>query len=79
MKGLYTIAFGAAILSSCVEAIHLQKRTDGAARVVSLPIQRNEVRDPVSRDAIRRRATQQVTLDNLVCFFGNLMSVSSTN
>jgi hypothetical protein len=62
-----TFAVATGLLSSFIEAITLQKRTDGPPRVVGFPIQRKLVPDPISRDRLRRRAeTVQATLDNEV-------------
>lgn len=59
---LFTIAAG--LLSICVDATTLQKRADGPARVLGLPIQRKVVSDPVTRDRLRRRGTVNLSLDN---------------
>ncbi|KAK0099895.1 hypothetical protein ONS95_013279 [Cadophora gregata] len=65
MKGLTTLAISATLLSTCTEALQLQRRTDGPARVVGFQIERNTIRNPVKRDRLRRRAeTVQATLDN---------------
>ena len=67
MKSLISIALAAGLLVAPASAIHLHKRTDGAARVVGFPIQRRDISDPVSRDRLRRRSeTVQVSLDNEV-------------
>lgn len=52
-------------------ALVLEKRQDGAPRVVSLATQREDVVNPHKRDQERRRrkraGTVQATLDNMVC------------
>ncbi|KAL2068155.1 hypothetical protein VTL71DRAFT_16253 [Oculimacula yallundae] len=65
MKGFSTLALSATLLSACIEGLQLQRRTDGPARVVEFPIQRNTIQNPAVRDRLRRRAqTVQATLDN---------------
>jgi hypothetical protein len=67
MKSFVTFIFGALLLSTQADAIHLHKRTDGPQRVVGLPVQRKSTPDPLSRDRLRRRSeTVQVSLDNEV-------------
>jgi hypothetical protein len=67
MKGLSTFVFATGLLSTCIEGLQLQRRTDGPARVVGFPIERKRVADPVNRDRLRRRAgTVQASLDNEV-------------
>jgi hypothetical protein len=67
MRGFQALAIVAGLLSPCTEALTLQRRTNGPARVVGLPIQRREVSDPLTRDRLRRRAgTVSETLDNEV-------------
>lgn len=67
MRGVTTFAIAASLLSTCTEGIQLHKRTDGAPRVVAFDVGKRIVRDPVSRDRIRRRSeTVQATLDNEV-------------
>ena len=69
MRGLSQIVITTTLLSTCSEAIHLQRRTDEPPRVVGFPVQRKTVPDPLLRDRIRRRAeTVQATLDNEVRF-----------
>lgn len=66
-KMLSALILAAGLLSTQANAIILQKRTDGPARVIEFPIERKAVLDPVSRDRIRRRSTTvQATLDNEV-------------
>jgi hypothetical protein len=68
MKAIKIIAIAAGLLSTCAEAIVLQRRTDAPARVLDLAIQRRVVSDPLARDRLRQRAkTVQVSLDNEVC------------
>ncbi len=73
MKCLSTFAITATLLSWFTEAIQLDKRTDGPARVVGLSVTRNLIRDPIRRDRLRKRSTTvQATLDNEVtCRIGS--------
>ncbi|EPE27997.1 Acid protease [Glarea lozoyensis ATCC 20868] len=65
MKGFSSLIFATSLLSTCTECLQLQRRSDGPARVVGLPIERKFVEDPVKRDRLRRRAgTVQASLDN---------------
>ncbi|KAL3425734.1 eukaryotic aspartyl protease [Phlyctema vagabunda] len=65
MKSTTAFVFATSILSTLTEGLQLQKRNDGPARVVGLPMQRKSVPDPVRRDRLRRRAeTVQASLDN---------------
>jgi hypothetical protein len=67
MKGLSGFIFATSLLSTCTECLQLQRRSDGPARVVGLPIERKFIEDPVKRDRLRRRAgTVQASLDNEV-------------
>jgi hypothetical protein len=68
MRVSTTLAVAATLLLPYTEAIHLVERTDGSApRVVSFPVQRKEVSNPLLRDRLRRRSeTVQATLDNEV-------------
>jgi hypothetical protein len=69
MRGLSQFVITTTLLSTCSEAIYLQRRADGPPRVVGFPVQRKTVPDPLLRDRIRRRAeTVQATLDNEVRF-----------
>jgi hypothetical protein len=69
MRGLSQFVITTTLLSTCSEAIHLQRRADGPPRVVGFPVQRKTVPDPLLRDRIRRRAeTVQASLDNEVRF-----------
>lgn len=56
-----------ALFALSVNALHLLSPRDGNPAVVKLGIQRKEVRDPVKRDALRKRQTVSQTLDNEVC------------
>lgn len=67
MKGLLNFALGATMLSTCTDALTLQRRTGGSPRVVGLPIQRNSVANPALRDRLRlgrRAGTVQASLQN---------------
>jgi hypothetical protein len=67
MKGFAPLALAAGLLSTPIEAIRLQKRTDGPPRVVGFPVHRKSTPDPVLRDRLRRRSeTVQVSLANEV-------------
>jgi hypothetical protein len=65
MKSTALLALAASLLSSA-DGLALQKREDGPPRVLSLPIHRGTVTNPVVRDRLRRRGTLAGTLDNLV-------------
>ncbi|KAG9232775.1 aspartic proteinase precursor [Amylocarpus encephaloides] len=73
MKGLWTFAITASLLSACVEGLSFWKREDGPARVVGFPVERISVANPVKRDQLRKRAnTAQAILDNeLTLYFAN--------
>jgi hypothetical protein len=67
MRGLQALGVVAGLFATCTEGLTLQRRTNGPARVVGLPIQRRELSDPLARDRLRRRAgTVSETLDNEV-------------
>jgi hypothetical protein len=67
MRGLQALAIVAGLFATCTEGLTLQRRTNGPAKVVGLPIQRRELADPVARDRLRRRAkTISENLDNEV-------------
>lgn len=53
-----------ATIITSAEGINLRKRSDGAARVVSMETQRRTVTDPHKRDQLRRRGTVTASLDN---------------
>ena len=67
MRGLQALAVVAGLFATCTEGLTLQRRTNGPARVVGLPIQRKDILDPLARDRLRRRAkTISENLDNEV-------------
>jgi hypothetical protein len=67
MKSFETFTLAAILLSTKVDAIHLQKRTDGPPRVVGFPVQRKSTPEPLRRDRLRRRSEiVPVSLDNEV-------------
>lgn len=73
MKAVETFVLAAALLSTCTEALTFQKRAGGPARVMSVPIQRKPVSNPLERDRLRRRdGTVKASLDNQVYFYANL-------
>lgn len=76
MRTTAFITAAVGILSTCTDAIQLQSRTNGPAKVVGLDVVRKPVDDPLARDKsrrIRRRSkTVTATLDNEVC--GTLQS-----
>lgn len=75
MRGLSTFAIAAATLSSCTEGLALQKRAAPASRVVSFPMQRKTVANPLARDRLRRRSdTVQASLDNEVSLDGGQLA-----
>ncbi|KAI4730866.1 acid protease [Aureobasidium sp. EXF-10728] len=64
MKHISTLALAASTIIGA-EAINLQKRSNGAPKVVEHEIQRKHVENPLKRDRLRRRAnTIQESLDN---------------
>lgn len=68
MKALSTFALAAGLLSTYTDALALQRRTDGPPKVLSFPLQRKSVPNPLLRDRLRRRAgTVQASLQNEVC------------
>ena len=67
MRGLQAFAIVAGLFATCTQSLTLQRRTNGPARVVGLPIQRRELSDPLARDRLRKRAgTVLENLDNEV-------------
>lgn len=70
MRTTTFITAAVGILSTCTNAIQLQKRTDGPARVVGLDVVRKQVANPLARDKLRklrrRSNTVTATLDNEV-------------
>ena len=67
MRGLQALAIVAGLFMTCTEGLALQRRANGPAKVVGLPIRRRELSDPVVRDRLRRRAgTVSENLDNEV-------------
>ncbi|KAJ8068818.1 hypothetical protein OCU04_002511 [Sclerotinia nivalis] len=67
MRTTTFIATAVGLLSACTNAIQLQKRTDGPARVVALDMVRKQVDNPLARDKLRklrRSKTVTATLDN---------------
>ncbi|KAI9646735.1 hypothetical protein NHQ30_004732 [Ciborinia camelliae] len=68
MRTTTIIAAAVGILSTCADAIQLQRRTDGPSRVVGLDVMRKTVDNPLARDKsrkLRRRSnTVTATLDN---------------
>ena len=72
MKHISTLALAASTIIGA-EAITLQKRSNGAPKVVEYEIERKHVANPVTRDRLRRRQnTISETLDNeLTLYFAN--------
>jgi len=66
MKTSATLAIVASFLSA-VEGLAVNQRRDGP-KVVSLDTVRIPARNPVHRDALRRRGAVEVGLDNEVCY-----------
>ncbi|KAK6611118.1 eukaryotic aspartyl protease [Botrytis cinerea] len=70
MRTTTFITAAVGLLSTCTDAIQLQKRTDGPARVVGLDVVRKSVENPLARDKLRklrrRSKTVTATLDNEV-------------
>jgi len=67
MRGLQALAIVAGLFATYTEGLTLQRRSNGPAKVVGLPIQRRELADPIKRDRLRRRAkTISENLDNEV-------------
>ncbi|KAF7904537.1 hypothetical protein EAF00_001871 [Botryotinia globosa] len=68
MRTTTFITAAVGILSTRTDAIQLQKRTDGPARVVGLDVVRKQVENPLARDKLRklrrRSKTVTATLDN---------------
>ncbi|QSZ35474.1 hypothetical protein DSL72_008344 [Monilinia vaccinii-corymbosi] len=68
MRTTTFIAVAAGLLSTCTDAIQLQRRTDGPGKVVGLDVVRKQVDNPLARDKLRklRRRSKTVasTLDN---------------
>lgn len=64
MRHFTSLAIVASILGA--DAINLEKRTDGAPKVIQHDIQRRQIVDPLARDRLRRRQTKtiQQSLDN---------------
>lgn len=61
------LALAAGLLSLEANAAAVDRRRNGAPKVVGFGIQRTTtVRDPVARDRLRRRGTVETDLDNLV-------------
>lgn len=67
MRTATALAAALGFLSTCTEAINLQRREGEVPRVVGFDIERRTVKDPVARDRLRRRTTPvQASLDNEV-------------
>ncbi|RAL67478.1 hypothetical protein DID88_008233 [Monilinia fructigena] len=68
MRTTTFIAAAVGLLSTCTDAIQLQRRTDGPAKVVGLDVVRRHVENPLARDKLRklkrRSKTVTATLDN---------------
>ncbi|KAG4034372.1 hypothetical protein MFRU_003g03390 [Monilinia fructicola] len=68
MRTTTFIAAAVGLLSTCTDAIQLQQRTDGPAKVVGLDVVRKQVENPLARDKLRklrrRSKTVAATLDN---------------
>ncbi|ESZ94988.1 hypothetical protein SBOR_4608 [Sclerotinia borealis F-4128] len=68
MRTTTFVAAAVGLLSTCTDAIQLQRRTDGPARVVGLDVVRKQVDNPIARDKLRklrrRSKTVTATLDN---------------